>query len=67
MNPKTKSAYVSVRLPDRTRTKFHAKAKKFGTPSEVLRELIDAFVEDRVIIQPPVTRKESLYVTRTQD
>ena len=67
MNSLTKSAYLTVRIPDRTRLKFHDKAKKFGTPSEVLRELIDAFIEDRVTIQPPVTRKEKLYVTRTQD
>ncbi len=69
MIPITKSAYLSVRLPDKTRTKFHAKAKKFGTPSEVLRELVDAFIEDRVTIQPPVTGnpKEKLYVTRIQD
>jgi hypothetical protein len=64
-----KSSFLSVRLPDRMRTKFHAKAKKFGKPSEVLRELIDAFVEDRVTIQPPVTRnsKENFYVTRSED
>jgi len=56
-------------VSDKTRTKFHAKARKFGTPSEVLRELVDAFIEDRVTIQPPVTGnpKEKLYVTRSQD
>jgi hypothetical protein len=48
-------------------SKFHAKAKKFGIPSDVLRELIEAFLENRLTITPPVTRKESLYVTRTQD
>ena len=59
-----KSAYLSVRIPDKTRTKFHDKAKKFGTPSEVLRELIDAFIEDRVILKPSVNRNplEKLYV-----
>jgi hypothetical protein len=64
-----KTAYLIVRVADKTRTKFHAKAKKFGTPSDVLRELIDAFIEDRVTIQPPVTSnpKEKLYVTRSQD
>ena len=69
MIPINKSAYLTVRLTDKTRTKFHAKARKFGTPSEVLRELIDAFIEDRVTIQPPVTGnlKEKLYVTRSQD
>ena len=65
----TKSAYLSVRLPDKTRTKFHVKAKQFGTPSEVLRELVDAFIEDRVTIQPPVNRnpKEKLYVPRIEN
>jgi hypothetical protein len=67
MLPITKSAFMSVRVPDKTRIKFHDKAKQFGTPSEVLRELVDAFIEDRIAIQPPVTRKEKLYVTRSQD
>jgi hypothetical protein len=65
----TKSAYLSVRLPDKTRIKFHAKARKFGTPSEVLRELVEAFIDDRLTIQPPVTSnpKDKLYVTRTEN
>lgn len=69
MIPINKSAYLTVRVSDKTRTKFHAKAKKFGTPSEVLRELVDAFIEDRVTIQPPVNRnpKENLYVPRSQN
>lgn len=35
-----------------------------GSPSDVLRELVDAFVEDRIIIKPPVTTNpmEKLYV-----
>jgi hypothetical protein len=63
----TKSAYLTVRLPSRTRTKFLLRAKNYGTPSEVLRELVDAFVEERMTIQPPVTRKEKMYVTRSED
>lgn len=65
----TKSAYLSVRLPDKTRIKFHVKARKFGTPSEVLRELIEAFNEDRLTIQAPVNRnpKENLYVPRIEN
>lgn len=64
-----KSAYLIVRVADKTRIKFHAKAKKFGTPSDVLRELVDAFIEDRVTIQPPVISnpKDQLYVTRSED
>ena len=52
-----KSAYLTVRVSDKTRARFHAKVKKLGTPSDVLRELIDAFIENRVIIQPPVKSK----------
>lgn len=63
----SKSASLSVRLPTKTRTKFIVKSKDYGTPSEVLRELVDAFVEERMAIQPPVTRKEKLYVTRSED
>jgi hypothetical protein len=69
MIPINKSAYLTVRVADKTRTKFHAKARKFGTPSEVLRELVDAFIEDRVTINPPVTGnpKEKLYEPRIQN
>ena len=69
MSSQTKSAYLTVRVPINTRTKFHVKSRKFGTPSEILRELVDAFIEDRIAIQPPVIRnlKENLYVTRSQN
>lgn len=60
---KSKSAHLSVRVTEKSRIKFHAKVKKLGNPSEILRELIDAFIEDRIIINPPVTSKEKLYVT----
>lgn len=64
-----KSSYLSVRLSDKTRSKFHTKARRFGTPSEVLRELIEAFNDDRLTIQPPVNRnpKENLYVPRIEN
>jgi hypothetical protein len=69
MTPKSKSAYLSARVTDKTRAKFHAKASRFSTPSDVLRELIDAFVEDRITIQPPVIRNslEKIYVNRSQN
>ena len=61
MSPvKPKVAFLSVRLTVSTRTKFLAKARQHGRPSAVLREIIAAFVEDRLTITP---RKESLYVT----
>jgi hypothetical protein len=69
MSSLNKSAYLVVRVAAKTHAKFHAKAKKFGTPSDVLRELVDAFIEDRVTIQPPVISnpKDKLYVTRSED
>jgi hypothetical protein len=60
---KVKSKFLVVRVTDKTRTKFHSKAQRYGNPSDVLREIVEAFNEDRLVIQPPVTRKESLYVT----
>jgi predicted DNA-binding protein len=67
MTPKPKSAFLTVRVPANMHMKFHIKAQRYGQPSAVLREIIEAFLDDRLSITPPVTRKESLYVTRTQD
>ena len=64
---KPKSAFLSVRLTDKTRQRFRVKASKFGKPTTVLRELIEAFIEDRLAIQAPVTRKEKMYVPRTEN
>lgn len=62
MKKVTASAYISVRVPTRTHAAFRRKASRYGNPSEVLRELIDALIDDRLVIQPN-PRKESLYVT----
>lgn len=69
MTPFIKSAYLTARVAAKTRTQFHEKASEFGKPSEILRELIEAFIEDRLTISPPVTRnqKEKLYVSRIQN
>jgi hypothetical protein len=71
MRPKSKSSHITVRLTDDVRYKFLDKAEEVGTtPSEVLRELIDAFCEDRITLQPAVNRNrplEKLYVTRSED
>jgi len=61
MATKPKSKFLHFRVLPETHKKFHVKAKKFGQPSDVLRELVEAFNDDRLTIQPPVTRKESLY------
>jgi len=64
---KSKSKFLTVRVSPDSHKKFHIKVQKYGQPSNVLREIIEAFIEDRLTIQPPVTVKESLYVTRIEN
>jgi hypothetical protein len=64
MSIKSKSKFLVVRVTVDDHKKFHSKVKKYGQPSEILREIIQAFLDDRLAIQPPVTPKETLYVTR---
>ena len=67
MSTKPRSSYITVRVTTDVRSRFHDKAESMGTnPSEVLRELIDAFIDDRLVIQPN-PKKESLYVTRIEN
>lgn len=53
---------IYIRVTPKMRALFLKKAEKFGTQSDVLREIIEAFVEDRLTIKPN-PRKESLYVS----
>ena len=60
---KSKSAFLAVRVTAETRAEFHSKASKYGQPSDVLREIIDAFVTDRIVItKPPVTHKHMFHL-----
>jgi hypothetical protein len=60
--PKPKSAFIVVRVTPATRAKFTKKAEKFDKPSTVAREIIEAFVEDRLVIKPPVINpNETIY------
>ena len=66
MNRRT--TFLTVRLPQQTHIEFRAKAQRYGGVSEVLRELVTAFIEDRLTIQAPKQlKKESLYVPRNED
>ncbi len=58
----TQNAYLTMRVSKALKKSFTIKAEKHGRMTDVLRELMTAFVEDRVVIQPPVNPKESLYV-----
>lgn len=65
MQKPVKNRYVGTRVSEEVSFKFQRRALKHGNPGEVLRELIEAFIENRITISPPtnVTLKESLYVT----
>lgn len=59
--------YLTLRVSKQIHTAFAEKAGVFGMkPSTVHREIIEAFLDDRLVIRPN-PRKESLYVTRTED
>ena len=55
-------------MQQQTSQEFRAKATRFGGVSEVLREMIEAFLDDRLVVHPPKQpKKESLYVSRIED
>lgn len=56
-----KSAAIYVRVTPEMHQRFIEKASRFGLPSEVLRKIVEAFVDGRVTITPPTNSKESLY------
>ena len=56
------STFISVRVSPELNRNFHDKARRFGRSSDVLREILEAFVEDRLVIRKP-EGKESLYVS----
>lgn len=59
--------YLTLRVSKQIHSAFAEKAGVFGMkPSTVHREIIEAFLDDRLVIKPN-PRKESLYVTRTED
>lgn len=50
---KRKQALLSVRVTPSERTRFHARTTPKGGASFVLRELVQAYLEDRLTIHPP--------------
>ena len=58
---KSKSV-LGVRLPDDMKKQFNRKASRFGNASDVHRELIQAFLDGRLTIEPnPNLKLEGLY------
>lgn len=59
----TKSKYLNQRVSPKVHKAFSVKAKQFGGNSEVLRELVEAFIEDRVTITPNPTKRSIYHVS----
>ena len=56
MARQTYDKFLTVRCTEDIIEEFRKKSEEFGGSSTVLRDLVEAFVEDRVTIRPP-TRK----------
>ena len=56
--PRTK--FLTVRLTEQAHRAFGVKTKAYGGTSFVIRELVEAFLEDRLTVKPNPT-KRSLY------
>jgi len=57
----TLMVYLTVRISPDLKKKFLKKASSYGKPVEIHRELLTAFVQDRITIERPVDKKEKLY------
>ena len=53
---KSKSSFLHVRVTAADHQKFTRKASRHSTPSDVLRELVIAYTENRVVITQPTVR-----------
>ena len=67
MTDPTLSQHLVVRLSAKQIKRFKDKCFNYGSPSEVVRELVDAFVEDRLTIAAPTNTRKSLYVSRSKN
>ena len=57
-----KTKFLALRVTPTLKERFTQKALKYGDPSDIHRELIEAFVEDRLEVKQP-DHKETLYVS----
>lgn len=54
--------FITVRVTPKFHTQFHRKVKAFGPPSTVLREILLALLEDRLVITPSPTKRNLYHV-----
>ena len=53
----SKTKFLTTRVTPGDHTTFQRKAKQYGKPSDILRELVLAFNTDRLTIKPPPVTK----------
>lgn len=63
MTKRTNNHTIQARIPTEIKDAFFEKAQEFGGGSLVMRELVTAFVEDRITIRPSEV-KSKLYNLR---
>ena len=49
--------FLATRVTSQVHKKFHRKAKDYGKPSDLLREMVEAFCEDRLSVIPSPTKR----------
>ena len=54
--------FITVRVTPKLHTQFHRKVREFGPPSTILREILLAFTEDRLVVQPSSTKRNLYHV-----
>ena len=54
--PDTKSVMLCIRCTESFREEVHQTAERFGSSSDVIRDLLQAFVEGRVTVTPDPTK-----------
>ena len=57
-----KNHIVAVRLDDEMHRQFINKSYEYGGTSQVMREMVSAFIDERMTIKPQL--KGTLYVNR---
>ena len=56
--------FLATRVTAQVHKKFHRKAKDYGKPSDLLREMVEAFCEDRLSVIPSPTKRNLYHVNR---
>ena len=54
--------FISVRVTPKFHAQFHRKVKAFGPPSVIVREVLEALVEGRLVIQPNPSKRNLYHV-----